>query len=128
MDDLVLLIITSLGILLLVCVLIPPSKNETEGLTLDSPIDYRYWPYYLYTQPDAKNKGGTMPPNLQTRFSNDYPGFNTTGLGYTMRPGVSVKRWNTGRYVRDNQSKNFINNGTLYDRKNDYGHYDLSQV
>lgn len=97
-------------------------EKESNGVEtmqfLNGPANTRYWPYYHYTFPYQYTEGGAWPPNMSSRLYNWQPGFATSGWSYWMRPGMSYARWPRNRWVRNNTSYYFINNGK--DRSKDY--------
>jgi hypothetical protein len=99
------------------------NKERTEGtmredLTFNQPVDTRYWPYYYYSYPYRYQEGGAWPPGMFTRMKNWSPGFETSGWSYWMRPGMSYDKWPRNRWVKNNDSYYYINNGK--DRSRDF--------
>jgi len=89
-----------------------------EHLTFNQPVDTRYWPYYFYSYPYRYQEGGAWPPGMHTRMRNWQPGFETSGWSYWMRPGMSYDKWPRNRWVKNNDSYYYINNGK--DRSRDF--------
>lgn len=95
------------------------SDAQKEHMTFFHPVNTTYWPYYHYSTPYQYKSGGAWPPGMQSRLYNWQPGFATgSGWSYWLRPGMSYNRWPRNRWVRQNGSFYYINNGK--DRKNDY--------
>jgi len=61
----------------------------------------------------AKHPSGAWPSALEltSRLYNWQPGYATSGWSYRMRPGMSYTRWPRNRWIRNNGSFYFINNG-----------------
>lgn len=96
-------------------------KNQgKEGMEFSNPVNTRYWPYYHYTFPYQYTEGGAWPPNMYSRLYNWQPGYDTAGWSYWMRPGMSYVRWPRNRWVHNNSSYYFINNGGEKQRSQDY--------
>lgn len=99
-----------------------PTDNDEDRKSgasfFNGPADTRYWPYYHYTFPYQYTEGGAWPPNMYSRLYNWQPGFATSGWSYWMRPGMSYARWPRNRWVKNNGSFYFINNGK--DRTKDF--------
>jgi hypothetical protein len=87
---------------------------------LNGPANTRDWPYYHYTFPYQYTEGGAWPPNMYSRLYNWQPGYDTAGWSYWMRPGMSYARWPRNRWVRNNGSFYYINNGGSKDRAKDF--------
>jgi hypothetical protein len=80
----------------------------------------RQWPYYHYTIPYKYEEGGAWPPNMYTRLSHWFPGYETSGWGFDMRPGFGYTNWPRNRWVKSDGTHYYINNGGLADRLGDY--------
>jgi hypothetical protein len=93
---------------------------EKEHMTFFHPVNTTYWPYYHYSAPYQYENGGAWPPGMKSRLYNWQPGFGTSGWSYWMRPGISYNRWPRSRWVKQNGSYYFINNGGQKDRQNDF--------
>jgi len=94
-------------------------SGDRENMSfLNGPANTRYWPYYHYTFPYQYTEGGAWPPNMSSRMYNWQPGFATSGWSYWMRPGMSYSRWPRNRWIRNNGSFYFINQGK--DRSKDF--------
>lgn len=91
---------------------------KKEYMTFFNPVNTQYWPYYFYSDPYKYQEGGAWPPGMKSRLYNWQPGFETSGWSYWLRPGVTYSRWPRSRWVKQNGSFYFINNGS--DRSNDY--------
>lgn len=99
----------------------PPGTPGIERLSFYHPVNTDYWPYYYYTKPYQYQDGGAWPPNMESRLYNWQPGFSSgTGWSYWLRPGISYNRWPRNRWVKQNGSYYFINNGSEKDRLRDY--------
>lgn len=101
----------------------PPGTDApgVERLSFYHPVNTDYWPYYYYTKPYQYQDGGAWPPNMQSRLYNWQPGFASgTGWSYWLRPGISYNRWPRNRWVKQNGTYYFINNGSERDRLRDY--------
>lgn len=95
------------------------SDDQKEHMTFFHPVNTTYWPYYHYSTPYQYRSGGAWPPGMQSRLYNWQPGFASgSGWSYWLRPGISYNRWPRNRWVRQNGTFYYINNGK--DRKNDY--------
>lgn len=93
---------------------------DKEHMTFFHPVNTQYWPYYFYSQPYQYQDGGAWPPGMKSRLYNWQPGFETSGWSYWLRPGMAYTRWPRSRWVKQNGSYYFINNGGLKDRLRDY--------
>ncbi len=93
-------------------------KEGMEGMSFFNPVNTRYWPQYYYSFPYQYTEGGAWPPGMYSRLYNWQPGYDTAGWSYWMRPGMSYQRWPRNRWVHNNGSYYFINNGK--DRSKDY--------
>lgn len=82
-----------------------------ENMSFFHPVNSRYWPYYFYSYPYQYKEGGAWPPNMTSRLYNWQPGYDTAGWSYWLRPGVSYTRWPRNRWVRQNGTFYYINNG-----------------
>jgi hypothetical protein len=120
-----------IALLLFGCEYKDPSKEDytqdvdssffNGNLSLDNPVNIRYWPWYYYSIPYEYRDSGAWPPGMYTRMNNWYPGYSTgTGWNFQMRPGVHNKAWPRDRWVKKNLNRYFINNGTSEDRRNDF--------
>lgn len=97
----------------------PESDDKKEDMAFfNGPANTRYWPYYHYTFPYQHTEGGAWPPNMFSRMYNWQPGYATSGWSYWMRPGMSYSRWPRNRWIRNNGSFYFINQGK--DRSKDF--------
>ncbi len=92
--------------------------GPTESMKFFNPLNIRYWPYSHYTYPYQHTEGGAYSPGLYSRYYHWQPGYDTAGWSYWMRPGMSYRRWPRNRWVRNNGSYYFINNG--HDRRRDF--------
>jgi hypothetical protein len=99
-------------------VIMAKHPKRDSPLAFSHPVNNRYWPYYYYTYPYQYTEGGAWPPNMYSRLRNWQPGYDTAGWSYWMRPGISYARWPRNRWVHNNGSYYFINNGK--DRSKDY--------
>jgi hypothetical protein len=93
---------------------------QKEEMTFFHPVNTQYWPYYYYSNPYQYQNSGAWPPGMSSRLYNWQPGFETSGWSYWLRPGMSYVRWPRSRWVKQNGSYYFINNGSKEDRINDY--------
>lgn len=94
--------------------------DSMEQMTFFHPVNSQYWPQYYYGQPYQYKFGGAWPPNMFSRLYNWQPGFQTSGWSYWLRPGITYDRWPRGRWVKQNGTFYFVNNGSEHDRMNDY--------
>lgn len=83
--------------------------KRKENLKFFHPSNIKNWPYYYYTI-GSYQLGGQWPPDMYTRMRYYYPGFNTNGQSYWLRPGITYSRWPKGRWVRKNNNYYFISN------------------
>jgi hypothetical protein len=98
----------------------PVNETETKAASFFNIPNIRYWPYYSYTYPYQYSEGGAWPPNMYSRLYHWQPGYDTAGWSYWMRPGMSYARWPRNRWVQNNGTYYFINNGGSKARANDY--------
>lgn len=96
------------------------SSDDASSASFLNPPNIRYWPYYYYTYPYQYSEGGAWPPNMYSRLYHWQPGYDTAGWSYWMRPGMSYSRWPRNRWVQNNGSYYFIDNGGSKARAKDY--------
>lgn len=113
----ILLVLLGVG-LFVACLL---RKCNTEHMTLSPHVpDIRMWPFYYYTLPYRYQQGGAWPPGMYTRMTHWQPGYDVHGRSFDMRPGMAYDRWPRDRWLKQNGSHYFIDNGTQEDRIYDY--------
>lgn len=95
-------------------------NDGKEHMSFFNPVNTDYWPYYYYTNPYQYKQGGAWPPGMQSRLYNWQPGFGESGWSYWLRPGITYDRWPRNRWVKNNGSYFYINNGSKQDRLRDY--------
>lgn len=98
------------------------SSEEMEHFVGGGPINTHYWPYYYYSYPYNVYGGAAWPPGLYSKLYYWYPGFNTSGWSFWVRPGIDVKRWPRSRWVRNQGNYYYINNdqGVKQTKSNSY--------
>ena len=83
--------------------------------TLDDTTDpnIRLLPAYFYTYPYMNQGLRAWPANMYSKFFYDYPGFLTSGWGYSVRPGMDTDlRWPRNTWIANPPGRgyDYINN------------------
>jgi len=109
------------GLIALAVLVIGYMMYRKEGLLISPHVtNIRQWPYYYYTLPYRYESGGAWPPNMYTRMSHWYPGYDVTGWSFDMRPGFGFIRFPRNRWLKNDGGHYYINNGGEKDRLEDY--------